>query len=170
MSLSVKHSLGLLAGELRVDISGLSDDQLDAVAQRFLAEDKVTGDVLRSIVEDVRSADPGSASAPTGGASGSPASARSPGAPSRKFRFNATEQTEAKYKRRLARAHRTEDNRTGLRLVPRRPVVLNPWAIHPPCKAAAEEGATPCVRCLPLTHPGGCVCDPCVEWWERVDG
>ena len=68
----------------------------------------------------------------------------------------------------LAEAHRGEDRRTALYIVPRRSR-LPASVVHQACKAAYADGAHPCSRCLPLLHPAICECEPCNLWWAHLD-
>lgn len=76
----------------------------------------------------------------------------------------------AKDRERRAESHRVEDARTGLYVVPRPPKRIPASAVHPACKAAFSDGATPCRRCTPLLHPAVCECEICDQWWNDVDG
>lgn len=152
-----------ICATLGIDVRGFSDDQLDMIAIKITVEDIVpVKSEIERIIADFRRAE-GS------GQETGVVAPQEPALPSRGYRFNATEATNAKYRERLARAHRTEDARTGLYLVPRRPEVMRAGAVHPACKAAYADDATPCVRCIPLLHPATCECDPCMEWWARMD-
>ena len=93
-----KH-LRLLAGELRVDLKGISDDDLNIVAIRFVLDGRVTTDALQAIVDDVRE---GSGQATDVVASQEPAL---PPARSRKMHYLSTEATAAKMRHRLRLAH-----------------------------------------------------------------
>jgi hypothetical protein len=151
-----------LTSALGIDTRGIADDVLEIIALRIVVEDVLPTKLnVERIITEVRLSE-------AGGSDGL-ASARPSEPPHRKPRYLATEATEAKMRQRLARAHRTEDVRTGLRLVPRRPEVMRPGAVHPACKAAHADGAIPCVRCTPLLHAGTCDCDICDRWWNEAD-
>jgi len=181
--------------ELGVDVKGLSADDLDIVGLRIVAEDvpptkanveRVIADVVGrgEGVPDAQAmgTSHGGYPAPSplitveraegrGQATGvvAPQEPALPSAPIRKPRYLATEATDAKYRERLARAHRTEDARTGLYLVPRRPERMRAGAVHPACKAAYADEGVPCEYCTPLLHPAICACPICEEWWARMD-
>lgn len=157
MTRDVNVALRNLAGEFGVSLRGLTDDDLQAVALRFLAEDRHNAEALRSIVEDVRAL--GHALAGEAGVT-QMASA----SPSRGLHFNASEATEAKLRQRLARAHLSENARTGLYLVPRRPQRLPVNKPHPACLALARERRVPCRRCRWLLGD-----EPYTEFWLDRD-
>lgn len=155
MSNDVKVPLRNLAGELGVSLAGLNDDQMDAVAIRFVVGEELTAAALEAIVEDVRR-----------GAGGRTAERPPlPSVPKTGYRFNATEATESKYLQRLRLAHRSEDARTALQVAPRRPDRLPATKPHPACLAAARDGSTPCSRCMWLLEG-----DPYTDaWMDRDD-
>jgi hypothetical protein len=160
-----------LTSALGIDTRGLADDVLEVIALRIVTEDVLpTKPNVERVIDEVKRAE-GTNERGLAAAGQAPAETPMSAGPSahRPYRFNATEASESKYRQRLAQAHRTEDSRTGLYLVPRRPEVLRPGAVHPACQAAYAEDADPCARCKPLLHPAVCGCDTCEEWWSAVD-
>jgi len=165
-----KH-LRLLAGELRVDLKGISDDDLNIVAIRFVLDGRVTTDALQGIVDDVRGGS-GQATEGTVPSDGSPVTddssqepALPPARPHRKMHYLSTEATAAKMRHRLRLAHQAEDSRVGLYIVPRRPERLPVDVPHPACLVAArEEQGTVCQRCSWLLKD-----DPYTDAWIDRD-
>jgi len=153
-STEARKHLRLLAGELRVDLDGISDDDLNIVAIRFVLDGRVTTAALQAIVDDVRV---GSGQATevqsamalplTPIADDSQEPALPPVRSLRKMHYLSTEATAAKMRHRLSLAHHAEDSRTALR-IPRRPELLPVNVPHPACLVAAREReGTVCQRC-----------------------
>lgn len=147
MTQDVKVPLRNLAGEFGVSLAGLDDDQLHAVAIRFLVNDDLRAVALQRVVDDVRRGEHkqgawGDVAPPSSGDD-------TPSAPPSKkgYRFNATE-ADAKARQKLAAQHLAESRRTGLYIVPRRPEVLPAGKPHPACLAAVRDGlvASVCPR------------------------
>jgi hypothetical protein len=160
-SAEARKTLRLLAGELRVDLHGISDDDLNIVAIRFVLDGRVTTEALQAIVDDVRG---GSGQATDVVASQEPA--LPPARPTRKKHYLSTEATAAKMRHRLRLAHHAEDSRAALYVVPRTPEVLPVDVPHPACLVAArEEHGTVCQRCSWLLMD-----DPYTDaWLDRDD-
>jgi hypothetical protein len=167
-SSEARRHLRLLAGELGVSVRGISDDDLNIVAIRFVLDGRITTDALQAIVDDVRD---GSGQAKdvktnsTGPLVPSEEPALPPAPSSRKMHYLATEATAAKMRHRLRLAHQAEDSRAALYVVPRTPEVLPVDKPHPACLVSArEEHGTVCQRCSWLLQD-----DPYTDFWIDRD-
>jgi hypothetical protein len=163
-SAEARRHLRLLAGELGVSVRGISDDDLDIMAIRFVLDGRITTDALQAIVDDVRAGDGSGQATEVVRASKEPALPLPPAPSPRKMHYLATEATAAKMRQRLAALHRSEDSRTALYLVPKRPM-LPVDKPHPACLVAArEEHGTVCKRCSWLLRD-----DPYTSFWMDRD-
>jgi hypothetical protein len=144
-----RRHLRLIAGELGVNLKGISDDDLNIVAIRFVMDDRLTADALQAIVDDVRA---GSGQAKEAVVGDPLAATQEPALPPARskpgYRFNSTE-ADRRQRHKLAMQHLSESARTGLYVVPRRPDPLPVDKPHPACLVAARERrGTVCDRCL----------------------
>jgi hypothetical protein len=150
-----------LTSALGIDVRHLSDDVLEIIALRIVVEDVLpTKPNVERIIAEVRAAEAGG-QANVGSSPESTTEEPAPASAHRPYRFNATEATDAKYRHRLSLVHNAEDRRTALDIRPRRPDPLGPTAVHPPCKAAYQDGGACCSRCAPLLHDVDCTCPDC---------
>ena len=143
-SAEARKHLRLLAGELGVSVRGISDDDLDIVAIRFVLDGRITTDALQAIVDDVRDG--------SGQATEVVRASKEPALPPAPSPARCTTWRPRRRQRRCAnvspprtaprtRAPRCTSSRASSEVLP----VDKP---HPACLVAArEEHGTVCQRC-----------------------
>ncbi len=149
--------------------SDVTIEQLPIVADRFIADGRLKTDVLQAIVDDVREGPAVRLGGLEEQDSTTPASAVPAPPAHRGYRFNSTE-ADRKQREKLRRQHQTENARTGLYLVPRRPEILPAGKPHPSCLAAVRDGLVASVCSRPACQWLIGRDDPYIDaWLDRDD-